>query len=280
MSLLNFRKLHGCGNSFVIMHELPASLKNPNIFSRRICSPSFGVGSDGLLLLSERSADTYAISMFNPDGSIMGMCGNGIRCAARYLLLENLLPKQATEVRFLVEDRTLVCRFTREGRVIEVDMGVPSFEPEKLGISENVRQVDVQIQAQKIPGHLVSMGNPHCVIFVEDVSTIALEKWGPAIENDLRFKNRMNVEFAEISAKHRVKVRVWERGAGATLACGTGACATVVAGVNQGFLDRRVTVMLPGGDLEIHWSAEDDHLYLTGPTAEICQGQIAESFLD
>jgi diaminopimelate epimerase len=259
---MKFIKMHGIGNDFVLIDGRSVDLKDTDLpdLAVRLCDRHFGVGADGLLIVLPSKKADAKMRIFNPDGSEPEMCGNGIRCFAKYIY-ENMEKKKEL---MSVETNCgimLPSVIEHKGRtaIIEVDMDVPS------GIK------DAAVQTYKAT--LVSMGNPHCVIFVDDVNKIDLGTIGPSIENDKMFPNRTNVEFVQIISKKEVIVRVWERGAGETLACGTGACASVVAGSTKNLTDRSALVHLPGGNLEIEWQT-DGHVILRGTAETVYEGEI------
>ncbi|MEW6573080.1 MAG: diaminopimelate epimerase [Bacillota bacterium] len=275
---MDFVKMHGLGNDFVITvgESVPP---DPGDLARRVCDRHFGVGADGLVfLLPSRNADLQ-MRIFNPDGSEAEMCGNAIRCAAKYAFESGLV--EHIELRIETGAGILVPRLSIDaGRVreVEVNMGKPVLERSLIPMKGPPGRVvdepfDVAGETYRITA--VSFGNPHCVLFVPDVSAINLPVAGPVIENHPAFPRRTNVEFVQVLSPQDVSVRVWERGAGETLACGTGACAAAVAGVLNGLTGRRVLVRLPGGELLISWS-EDDNVYMTGPAVEVFTGQWPE----
>ena len=274
---LFFRKLHGCGNDFVV-------LRNPGIASqywptmaRNLCSLHYGIGSDGLMVLEDFYGleQNVPVSMFNPDGSSMGMCGNGIRCLTRFLALENLRGLHSFHVTFSVEGREITCSTENAGELVTVDMGLPSFAPVDIGLDLQSEFIDSPLEAS---GHCyrasaVSMGNPHCVIVVPDLSSVDIRHIGPILENSPVFQNRTNVEFVQVISKNEISILIWERGAGVTLACGTGACAATVTCIKLGLIEEHPQVLLPGGKLDVKWSGgAASHVFLTGPAVEVFSG--------
>ena len=270
-----FWKLEGCGNSFIVIGG-EASVGQLSEFSRCVCDPHFGIGADGLMVVRGRAGDrTLEIDMINPDGSPMGMCGNGIRCVVRYLYLERWAPwGTPSSFQFQVGPRRIECSTGDDGRTVRVVMGRPSLEPDDLPVISPHPIIDEPL------GHggldllmtAVSMGNPHCVIFVPELDAIDLAQHGPVLEHHPRFPQRVNVEFAQILSSDCIRVKVWERGAGPTLACGTGACATAVAAVITERAGRSVRVELPGGELKVEWKDNQSDVVMTGPASEICRG--------
>lgn len=275
-----FSKMEGCGNSFVVVFEKQASDRGWAALAKRICDHGFGIGSDGLMLIRPSSSADFDVNMFNPDGSSMGMCGNGIRCVSRYLLLHGLSSPVTQNLSFNVEGRSISCEFKDSGRLVKVDMGEPSFSPEDLPVACQTEFVNQPISTLKksFMATCVSMGNPHCVIFDENADQVDLKSFGSQLENHQLFPKRTNVEFVKIINREHLGVYVWERGAGITLACGTGACASVVAGAKLGYCARNCQVTLPGGKLEIFWDSDTNRVYLTGPAREICTGTLAKEF--
>lgn len=273
---MEFSKIHGLGNDFILVDDRREELADCPRLAREICHRHFGVGADGLILVQPSRVADFKMRIFNADGSEAEMCGNGIRCFAKFVYERGMTGK----TRFTVETPAGImvpqCR-VKEGRVtmVTVDMGEPRLAARDIPLAEGGGEpvVDRPLEAagQIFRITTVSMGNPHCVIPVEDVAGIRLEEVGPQIERHPLFPRKTNVEFVQFLSPTRARVRVWERGAGATLACGTGACAVAVAGHLLGKTERRLTVTLPGGDLAIEW-AEDNHLYMTGPAAEVFRG--------
>ncbi len=271
--------MHGAGNDFIVVDGLSGDLESLDLagLSLRMCDRHFGVGSDGLILVLPSRAAAFRMRMFNPDGSEAEMCGNGIRCFAKYvydrgLTLDTSLSVETLagvkQLKLSVEDRRVVR--------VRVDMGSPSLDPESLPVkapagADGAARVQMRVGGRKLEGTCVSMGNPHCVVQVDDIGTFPVEKIGPLIEEHRLFPRRTNVPFVQVVARDRLRARVWERGAGETLACGTGACAAAVACALNGVSGRRVAVELPGGCLEIEWTG-DDRVLLEGPAAEVFTG--------
>jgi diaminopimelate epimerase len=280
---MRFIKMHGAGNDYVYVdcfREKPP--EHPNEMARQISDRHFGVGSDGLVLIYPSDRGDARMQMFNADGSEAEMCGNAVRCVAKYLFEEDLVGQQQlkieTRIGVLDLDLTVV-----ENRVeqVRVDMGEPILEAEKIPTMLPGDPVVDQPLVIPATGHLeeqvlqvtcVSMGNPHCVVFVDHASDEMVHGLGPLIELDARFPNRTNVEFVEVLNREQVRQRTWERGSGETLACGTGASAVCVAGALSGRTERRIKNHLLGGDLELEWD-EDNHVYMTGPAVEVFRGE-------
>ncbi len=284
---IEFTKMHGLGNDFIVIDDRGSDLDFAPEAVEWICDRNFGVGADGLILLREpASADAdFGWWFSNADGSIAEMCGNGIRCIAKYVADHGLLPSERDDVRIEtalgVMDIDLVREPDGSVELVTVDMGSPVLIAEE--IPSTLRCDDgavIGCALETVAGvfdvSLVSMGNPHCILWVDDVESYPVEEIGPVIEHHSAFPNMTNVEFAEVVDGEHVRLRVWERGVGETLACGTGACATVVAGALEQRLSRNATVALPGGDLDISW-ADDDHVFMTGPATQVFVGAIEVS---
>jgi len=266
---MKFTKMHGCGNDYVYINCFEENVEDPSKLSVEMSNRNFGVGSDGIILICPDDEADFRMRMFNSDGSEAQMCGNGIRCVGKYVYDRGLTDKKRISVNTLAGIKYLDFE-VENGKVklIKVDMGEPVLEAEKIPVINETSPVkDKKISAggREFAFTCVSMGNPHAVAFVDDVFNFDVEKYGKEIEVNKAFPERTNTEFAEIIAPDHAKMRVWERGAGETLACGTGTCATVVAGVLNGVLERKTQVDLLGGTLYIEWSEKDNHVYMTGP---------------
>jgi len=261
---MNFIKLQGVGNDFVLIDGRELDLTGVDLkdLAIEVCDRHFGVGADGLLLVLTSEKANYRMRIFNPDGSEPEMCGNGIRCFAKYVYEKDKLKCDVISVETLAG--IIVPAIIEDGGVvsgIEVDMGAPRKSQKS------------KVKSQNFDFWEVNMGNPHAVIFSNDLSNINLSEIGPQIENDPQFPDRTNVEFVKVLSKSEIEVIVWERGAGITLACGTGACASVVAANLAGLTGRKVLVHLPGGDLNIEWQETDDHVLMSGPAEAVFTGQ-------
>lgn len=276
---IEFTKYHGLGNDFILIDNRVDT--QPIITSEQavqLCDRHFGIGADGVIfaLPGEEAAD-YTMRIFNSDGSEPEMCGNGIRCLAQFIAdLEGADAKSEYRIHTLAG--VIIPKIEGEGKV-KVDMGMPQLLaaqiPTTLAQAEQKAiAVPLQVAGQSWEVTGVSMGNPHCITFVEDVAAIPLEKIGPQFEHHPAFPQRTNTEFIQVVRPDYLKMRVWERGAGVTLACGTGACAAVVAGVLTGKSDRKATVELPGGCLEIEWAQQDQRVYMTGPAERVFRGKV------
>jgi diaminopimelate epimerase len=271
-----FSKYHGLGNDFILIDNRHSA--EPILTSEQAvkwCDRNFGIGADGVIFLLTEANGEYRMRIFNSDGSEPEMCGNGIRCLAKFMQDLNI---PTTDGKYQIQTGAglIVPQMDTDGQVT-VDMGKPFLTaaeiPTTLGDSDRkVVNVPLEVGGKTWNVTTVSMGNPHCMTFVNDVDTIPLAEIGILFEHHPVFPKRTNTEFVEVVNRGYVKMRVWERGAGATLACGTGACATVVAGVLNDLCDRTCTVNLPGGDLKIHWSAESDRILMTGPATLVFTG--------
>lgn len=279
--MLNFTKMTGLGNDYIYVDcTSGVKLKNIPELTKRISDRHFGIGADGLILIDkpENSNSDFKMRIFNSDGSEAEMCGNGIRCVAKLIHDNELSNKDKISIETLAGIKKVKILEDEEGKCNEaiVDMGEPIFQdnniPYDLYESFN-KNLILDVGEEKMRFTVVSMGNPHAVTFVQDLENIPIEKIGPMIENNPIFPNRTNVEFAQVIDKNNIKVRVWERGVGETFACGTGACAAVVAGGINGYTDENVSVNLLGGELKIEWG-KDNHIYMQGPATTVYEGRI------
>jgi diaminopimelate epimerase len=283
--VVEFTKYQGLGNDFVLIdnrHQAEPILSQDQ--AMQMCDRHFGIGADGVIFALPGTATTdYTMRIYNADGSEPEMCGNGIRCLAHFIAqLENAStskPEQSQSVTYQISTLAGVIapQLLPDGQV-KVDMGEPRLQAQEIpttltATTEKVINVRLEVAQHPWSVTCVSMGNPHCITFVEDVEAIALETIGPQFEHHSAFPERTNTEFIQVVRPDYIKMRVWERGAGATLACGTGACASVVAGVLTGNCDRQATVELPGGCLQIEWLATDNRLFMTGPAQKVFTGQ-------
>jgi diaminopimelate epimerase len=277
-----FTKYHGLGNDFILIDNraTPDPLISPEQ-AIQLCDRHFGIGADGVIFaLPGQAGADYTMRIFNNDGSEPEMCGNGIRCLARFIAeLEGIPLPHAYQIHTL--GGRMVTQLEAGGGVT-VDMGEPRLMAEEIpttlaAIGQTVISQTIPVADQSWQVTCVNMGNPHCVTFVEDVDNFPLAAIGPQFEQASAFPQRINTEFVQVVRSDYLKMRVWERGAGITLACGTGACATVVAAVLTGRSDRRATVELPGGPLQIEWSEADNHLYMTGPAEKVFVGSLYTS---
>lgn len=274
---ISFTKMHGSGNDFILINciEQPevAGLELEDL-SKTLCRRRFGIGADQILFLCPSEIADFKMKIYNADGSEVEMCGNGIRCFAKYIWDRELSKKDILEIETLAG----IIKPERAGDMVKVDMGEPILEPEKIPVniksSPPIIDYPLQIKDRSFKITCVSMGNPHTVIFLnENISDFPVSTYGPLIEKHHLFPKRTNVEFATVQSKTKLSMRVWERGSGETMACGTGASATGVAAMLKGLTERNVTVHLLGGNLLIEWNA-NNHIYMTGPAAEVFQGMV------
>ena len=275
-----FTKMHGLGNDYVYMDAIHQKIDNESDLAQFVSERHFGIGSDGLILICKSDVADFKMKMFNSDGSQAEMCGNGIRCVGKFVYDKGLTNKTTITVETLAGIKTLILN-VKNGKVetVRVDMGEPILEPSKIPVISNENPViNLILKAldKEFKFTCVSMGNPHAITVVEDTKTFEVEKYGKILEVDSVFPNKTNVEFVEIVDKNHIKMRVWERGTGETLACGTGACATAVACCLNNLVDRHVFIELLGGTLEIEWSKDDNHVYMTGPAVTVFEGILEE----
>jgi diaminopimelate epimerase len=280
MKCMKFTKMHGAGNDYVYVDcfaEQPPP--DPAELARRISHRHFGVGGDGLILIRPSEVGDARMQMFNADGSEAEMCGNGIRCLAKYVYDHGIARRKSLRIETAAGllPVTLETDHCDRVRAVTVDMGQPVLEaaqvPTTLRTGGAVVDHDVRLDGRSFQATCVSMGNPHCVLFVDSASDDLVLGLGPKIERDPRFPKRTNVEFVEVISRREVRQRTWERGSGETWACGTGASAVCVAGVLSGRTERRILNHLLGGDLTLHWDETSNHVLMTGPAVEVFQGQ-------
>jgi diaminopimelate epimerase len=274
---MKFWKMHGLGNDYIVIDNRNEKIGDTEAaeLARRLCERRFSVGADGLLLVSNSSVADVKMRIFNADGSEAEMCGNGIRCFAKYCYENNIVKKNELTVETLVGvKRTWLTVEDNTVTSIMVDMGVPTLERSKipmLGRGTCINE-NLQVDGEQYKITCLSVGNPHCIIFIDKVDDFPVERVGPKIENHNLFPKRINVEFAQVLSRSELKVRVWERGCGETLACGTGACAAVVAGNLLQKTGNKVRVHLLGGDLEVEYT---EHLFLNGPAKKVFEGKLS-----
>jgi len=278
---MKFTKMHGAGNDYVYVDCFAEKIENPAEVAIKVSNRNFGIGSDGLILIMPSDKADLRMRMFNSDGSESEMCGNGIRCVAKYAFDHGIVSKKEISAETGAGILTLQLFTGAGGKVdrVRVNMGKPRLtkaEIPMLGEPAGDQTINQPLNILHTVFHvtMVSMGNPHCVIFVDDVENFQVEKYGPLIENHDLFPRRTNVEFVQIISRTEVRQRTWERGAGETLACGTGASAVCVAGALNGLTEKKILNHLSGGDLELEW-AEDGNLYMTGPATEVFSGEIS-----
>ncbi len=276
---MKFTKMHGCGNDYIYVNCLEETVEDPERTAVYVSDRHFGIGSDGLILIHPSQVADFRMAMYNADGSEGKMCGNGVRCIAKYVYDYGLTDKKQIAIETLGGIKYLDLT-VEDGKVVQVkvDMGAPILEPEripvKLGVDCCVNE-PLTVGGKEYQITAVSMGNPHAVVFVEDTDSLALDVIGPEFEHHEVFPDRINTEFVQVLNRNEVNMRVWERGSGETLACGTGTCATVVACVLNGLTEDEITVHLLGGDLLLRYDRERNTVWMTGPAAVVCDGEIS-----
>lgn len=271
-----FTKMHGLGNDYVCINCFRERVEDPPGFARALCDRHYGIGADGLILICPSKVSDFKMEIYNSDGSVAGMCGNGIRCLGKYVYDYGLTGKQTLSIETKSGIRNMHLQI-RDGKACGamVDMGVPRLNAHSIPIlSEKDLVINDPIEVQEKNYRMtgISMGNPHAVIFSEEINGIPLEETGRELEFHPRFPERANIEFCHVTARNRMEVRVWERGVGETLACGTGACAAVVASVLNDLTDEEVIVKLLGGELSVRWDRKVNHVFLEGPAVKVFDG--------
>jgi diaminopimelate epimerase len=280
---MNFTKMHGLGNDFIVIAGTNRLPEDVSSLAVKLCSRHFGIGADGLVYILPSDKADFQMRIINSDGSEAEQCGNAIRCAAKYIYDHGMVNPRTTEIAIetIGAGAQRVQLNVKNGKAdtVRVDMGEPILQGERIPTAialDRIVNHPISADGQEFRFTAVSMGNPHCVIYVEDAKSFDLHTWGPKLEVHPLFPNKINVEFATVQSRGRIDMRVWERGAGPTLACGTGACATLVASVLNGLTDRSAVVSLQGGDLFIEWNETDNHVYMTGPAREVFHGCVKE----
>ncbi|MCI8768806.1 MAG: diaminopimelate epimerase [Schaedlerella sp.] len=277
---MRFTKMQGLGNDYVYVNCFEEKVARPSETAVRVSDRHFGIGADGLILIKPSEKADFEMEMYNADGSRGEMCGNGIRCVAKYVYDYGLTDQTHISIETLGGIKYLDL-IVEEGRVrlVKVDMGSPVLEAEQIpiiGLGNRVLDEPIRVDDMEYRITGVSMGNPHGVVFLKDVKNLEIEKIGPLFEHHECFPNRVNTEFAHVLDRQTAEMRVWERGSGETLACGTGACAVAVACVLNGYTEEEVTVKLLGGELQIRWDREKDRVYMTGPAEVVFDGEWPE----
>lgn len=275
--MLRFTKMQGIGNDYLYINCFDQYVPNPGALAKQMCREHYGVGADGIVLIEPGETSPFAMRIFNRDGSEAEMCGNACRCIGKYVYERGL----TQETEFNLDTKSGIRSIGLEvenGKVlsVRVDMGTPELTPEKIPVNltgNMVLKQRIQVMGQLWFMTCVNMGNPHCVMFVRDPEVLDLETIGPVFEHHELFPNRTNVEFVRVIDRGTLQMRVWERGSGETLACGTGACASLVAAVLCGNADRNAEVRLAGGNLRVTWSGEDNHVYQQGPAEFVFDGE-------
>ena len=275
---MKFTKMHGCGNDYVYVNLFEEKVSDPNAVSIKVSDRHFGIGSDGLITIGPSDKADFRMRMYNADGSEGEMCGNGIRCVAKYVYDHDLTDKTEISVETGAGIKYLTL-YVENGKVaqVRVDMGEPILEPAQIPVvadGDKVIDAPITVGDKEWKMTCVSMGNPHAVVFVDDTEKFELEKYGPLFENHERFPKRTNTEFVQVISRTEANMRVWERGSAETWTCGTGTCATVVACILNGKTDDKVLVHLRGGDLTIEYDRATNHVFMTGPATEVFNGEI------
>ena len=278
---MKFTKMHGLGNDYVYVNCFEEQIADRSALAVRVSDRHFGVGSDGLICIGPSERADFMMDMYNADGSRSQMCGNGIRCVGKYVYDKGLTDKTTITVESGGEVKTLLL-LARDGAVyaVRVNMGQPVFDPARIPVDaagEDFIDRPVEVLGRRYLVTCLSMGNPHAVTFVEDVDSLDIRTVGPAFESHPLFPERVNTEFVQVMDEKTLKMRVWERGSGETLACGTGASASVVAGVLNGLCNNIATVQLLGGDLEIEWDQDTGDVFMTGPAETVFEGEMKDA---
>jgi len=276
---MEFTKMHGLGNDFIIVYGQPWLPDNAADLAIQLCNRFFGVGADGMVYILPSDKADFRMRIINSDGSEAEQCGNAIRCVAKYVFDYGLTSKTELTIETIGAGVQPVQLKIAAGRaeLVTVDMGQPILNGTDIPTTIDANPVisrSVTVDGRVFHFTAVSMGNPHCVIYVDDAANFDLNTWGPKLEKHPLFPRKINVEFAKVNSRNQVDMRVWERGAGPTLACGTGACATLVSSVLNGYTDRLATISLAGGDLRIDWNENNNRIYMTGPASMVFKGKI------
>ena len=271
-----FTKMHGLGNDYVCINCFRERVEDPPGFARTLCDRHYGIGADGLILICPSKVSDFKMEIYNSDGSVAGMCGNGIRCLGKYVYDYRLTGKETLSIETKSGIRNMHLHI-QDGKACGamVDMGVPRLNAHSIPIlskKDLVINDPIEVQEKNYRMTGISMGNPHAVIFSEEINGISLEETGRELEFHPRFPERANIEFCHVTARNRMEIRVWERGVGETLACGTGACAAVVASVLNDLTDEEVIVKLLGGELSVRWDRKVNHVFLEGPAVKVFDG--------
>lgn len=275
---MKFTKMHGCGNDYVYINGFTEKVENKTEFAIKASDRHFGIGGDGAIFINPSAIADFEMEMYNADGTRAEMCGNGIRCVAKYVYDKGLTDNTSLSIESFGKIKYIDLTIA-DGKVsmVKVNMGSPELKAKLIPVlsdKEEVIQEEIEVNNTIYHMTAVSMGNPHAVMFVEDISNFDLEKIGPMFEHNPRFPKRVNAEFVKIIDRNNVEMRVWERGTGETLACGTGCCATAVACILNGLTEEQVTVKLLGGSLTIQWDREQNLVSMTGPAATVFEGEI------
>lgn len=273
---MHFSKMQGTGNDYIYLNGFEEKIENPEIMARRMSDRHFGIGSDGLVIIGPGEQADFSMRMYNSDGSVGKMCGNAARCVGKYVYEKGLTRK--TEIVLSTDSgiRTLYLKI-RNDKVesVRVDMGVPVFDPELIPLTSLYRtnKIPLELMGNPMIGYAVSMGNPHLVIFCNSIFNLDLQRIGIQLEHHPAFPDGVNTEFVEIADRQNLRMRVWERGSGETLACGTGACAVLAAAVSQHLTERKVTMSLLGGQIQLCWREDNGHIEQEGPASFVYEGE-------
>ena len=275
---IEFTKMHGAGNDYIYVDTMRFPIDNPERLSVRLSAYHTGIGSDGLILIGSSKIGDFSMRIFNNDGSEAMMCGNGTRCVGKYLYDSGITDKNIIRLETKSGIKVLHLFIDKKGKVesVRVDMGEPilSNKSQLATVSGAMTDGEIKVGERTYTGTYVCMGNPHFVIFVDNINTIDLTLEGKSLEHSAIFPERCNIEFAEVRPEGKIRTRVWERGSGITMACGTGACATAVAAKLTGRAENSSTIIMDGGNLNIEWSEQDNHIYMTGPATTVFKGEI------
>ena len=277
---MKFTKMHGLGNDYVCINGFHEKVSMPEKLAVELCNRHYGIGADGMLLILPSEKADFKMELYNADGSSAGMCGNGIRCLGKYVYEHAMTRSKELAIETCSGIRQMYLRIVSDKvEAVRVDMGIPILDAHRIPIRSEkdiVFQETIQVCQTELCMTGVSMGNPHIVIFLEELKELPIEEWGTFLEFHPRFPERINIEFCKVIDRRTIRVRVWERGVGETLACGTGACATVVASVLSGYTEHDVRVELLGGNLEVVWDLETQHVFLSGEARTVFEGEIRE----
>ena len=275
---MRFTKMQGCGNDYIYVDGTKEKTGDRAELSRRLSNRNFGIGSDGIIFIDPSEEADFDMQMYNADGSRSEMCGNGIRCVAKFIYDKGLKRSETLRISTGAGVKEIRLKFEKDEVVgATVDMGKPVLKCSDIPVicpEDDPVRMKIEVDGALREVTCVSMGNRHCVVFVEDTSAVDIERVGPLFEYHPAFPNRVNTEFIRVVDRGHIDMRVWERGSGETLACGTGACASVVACVLNGLTDRRIAVKLLGGTLDIEYAENDGHVYMTGPAVRVFEGEI------
>ena len=278
---MKFTKMHGIGNDYVYVNCFEETVSNPSAVAKFVSDRHFGIGSDGLILIKPSDIADCEMDMYNLDGSQGAMCGNGIRCVAKYAYDYGIVNKTSISVATKSGIKYLDLTLGKDGKValVKVNMGAPILTSRQIPVVSTKEQVinePLHVDGETYHITAVSMGNPHAIVYMDELKNLDIEKLGPKFENHINFPDRINTEFVKVIDRHTLQMRVWERGSGETLACGTGACAVAVASILNGYVvkDQPVTIKLLGGDLEIFWDQQKNTVFMTGPAEVVFDGEI------